>query len=255
MSGKFPKHTVGICAFRCVSLLPGSCWTESLDDKSIDQAINVASLPGLVGAVMVMPDMHQGYGFPIGGVAATRYPDGVISPGGIGYDINCGVRLLGSSIEARWSEGYLDTLATALDHHCPSGVGTKGPQILSSAELDQVCRQGARWALKKGWASEEDLRRTEEHGCLEEADPARVSARAKERGRGQMGTLGSGNHFIEVDVVDEVFDSEAAGLMGLREGCLTVSIHCGSRGFGHQICTDYVSDFQSRGEAIWDSPA
>lgn len=218
---------------------------EALDDQSIEQAVNVATLPGLVGQVMVMPDMHQGYGFPIGGVAATYGPDGVISPGGIGYDINCGVRLLASTIPAEWAGPYLDALSGALDRHCPSGVGTKGGFMLTNPEFDQVCRLGARWAQKKGWASEEDLLRTEENGCIEGADPARISSRARERGLGQAGTLGSGNHFIEVDVVEEVFQPEAADAMGLHPGCLTVSIHCGSRGFGHQVCTDYVRDFQT----------
>jgi tRNA-splicing ligase RtcB len=217
----------------------------ALDDKSIEQAINAATLPGLVGAVLVMPDMHQGYGFPIGGVAATRYPDGVISPGAIGYDINCGVRLLGSSIELAAAREQLDELATALNHYCPSGVGSKSSIRLTEADLEQVCRQGSRWALKKNFATEQDLRRTEEGGCIEGAEPEKVSKRARERGRSQLGTLGAGNHFIEVDVVDQVFAAEAAQIMGLREGCLVVQIHCGSRGFGHQICTDYVQDFQS----------
>lgn len=215
------------------------------DDKSLEQAANAATLPGLVGQVVVMPDVHQGYGFPIGGVAATRLPDGIISPGAIGYDINCGVRVLGSFIEFEEVEPYLSDLASALNHYCPSGVGTKGYLRVTDKELDQVCREGSRWALKQGYASEADLRRTEEEGCLEGADPMQISARAKERGRAQIGTLGAGNHFIEVDVVDQVFHPEAAQAMGLREGCLAVMIHCGSRGFGHQICTDYVRDFQA----------
>lgn len=215
------------------------------DDKSLEQAANAATLPGLVGQVVVMPDVHQGYGFPIGGVAATRLPAGIISPGAIGYDINCGVRVLGSFIELEEAEPYLSDLASALNHYCPSGVGTKGHVRVTDKELDQVCREGSRWALKQSYASEVDLRRTEEEGCLEGADPTQVSARAKERGRAQIGTLGAGNHFIEVDVVDQVFHPEAAQVMGLQEGCLAVMIHCGSRGFGHQICTDYVKDFQA----------
>lgn len=216
-----------------------------MDDNSLLQAVNAATLPGLVGHVTVMPDMHQGYGFPIGGVAATRYPDGVISPGAIGYDINCGVRLLGSQIEFEAVEDRLDALATALNRHCPSGVGGKGSVSLTEAELDRVCREGSAWALKAGYATENDLRRTEEGGRLEGADPSRVSKRAKDRGRPQMGTLGAGNHFIEVEVVEQVFDREAADAMGLAEGNLAVQIHCGSRGFGHQICSDYVEDFQA----------
>jgi tRNA-splicing ligase RtcB (3'-phosphate/5'-hydroxy nucleic acid ligase) len=218
---------------------------EATRDASLDQAVNAATLPGLVGRVLVMPDMHQGYGFPIGGVAATRFPDGVISPGGIGYDINCGVRLLASNISAETAASRLDELANALNKHCPSGVGVKGAVRISEAELDKVCKEGARWALKKGFAEEDDLRRTEESGCVEGADPTKVSQRAKERGRPQLGTLGAGNHFIEVDVVDQIFDREASDAMGLKQGNLAILIHSGSRGFGHQICSDYVQSFQS----------
>ena len=216
----------------------------AMDDQSLEQAVNAACLPGVVAPVVVMPDMHQGYGFPIGGVAATRYPDGVISPGAIGYDINCGVRLLASQIPIEAAQPLLNSLANALNLACPSGVGTEGALRLKESELDQVCRQGAKWALRKGMATEEDLRRTEESGCVAGADPARVSQRAKKRGLAQLGTLGAGNHFIEVDVVDQVFDPVGAQAMGLRKGMLTLQIHCGSRGFGHQICTDYVQDLQ-----------
>jgi len=218
---------------------------EIMDDKSLEQAVNSTTLPGLVGHVVVMPDMHQGYGFPIGGVAATRFPEGVISPGAIGYDINCGVRLLATNIDIEAAEPYMSELASALDHYCPSGVGTKGHFSLSGKELEQVCREGSRWALKKGYAEPNDLRRTEEGGRLEGADPGKVSKRAKERGQAQIGTLGAGNHFIEVDLVEEVLDAKAAQAMGLRRGSLAVLIHCGSRGFGHQICTDYVQQFQA----------
>jgi tRNA-splicing ligase RtcB len=215
-----------------------------MDDKSLDQAVNAATLPGLVGHVVVMPDMHQGYGFPIGGVAATRFPEGVISPGAIGYDINCGVRLLGSQIDYEAVVDSLDDLANALNHYCPSGVGEKGAVRMSDAELVQVCREGSQWAKKQGFATEMDLRRTEERGRLEGADPAKVSKRARERGRPQLGSLGAGNHFIEIDVVDQIFDAQAAQVMGLTQDCLALQIHCGSRGFGHQICTDYVREFQ-----------
>jgi tRNA-splicing ligase RtcB len=169
----------------------------------------------------------------------------VISPGAIGYDINCGVRLLSSSILLDEVRPYLDRLATALDAHCPSGMGTKGGLRLSDADLDRVCRTGSRWALKNGMATEQDLARTEEGGEIEGADPHSISPRAKERGRSQLGTLGSGNHFLEVDVVDEIFDREAAAAMGLIDGGICLSIHCGSRGFGHQICTDFVQTFQA----------
>jgi tRNA-splicing ligase RtcB len=217
---------------------------DVMNDKSLEQAVNSATLPGLVGHVLVMPDMHQGYGFPIGGVAATRYPEGVISPGGIGYDINCGVRLLASTIPVEKAVPFLDTLASALNHYCPSGVGEDGAVKVSAAELDHVCQDGSRWALKHGFALPEDLPRTEEGGCLAGADPSKVSRRAKERGRPQLGSLGSGNHFIEVDLVDQVFDPQAAQAMGLAEGQLVVQVHCGSRGFGHQVCSDYVDEFQ-----------
>jgi tRNA-splicing ligase RtcB len=216
-----------------------------MDDNSLEQAVNSATLPGLVGHVVVMPDMHQGYGFPIGGVAATRYPQGVISPGGIGYDINCGVRLLASRIPFEQAEEHLDALVTALNQNCPSGVGTSGHIHLTGDELDSVCREGSRWAQKRGYATEADVRRTEESGRLEGADPGKVSKRAMDRGRDQIGTLGAGNHFIEVDVVEQVFDAQAAGVMGLEEGNLVVQIHCGSRGFGHQVCSDYVDAFQA----------
>ncbi len=217
---------------------------QIMGDKSLEQAVNAATLPGLVGHVMVMPDMHQGYGFPIGGVAATRYPEGVISPGGIGYDINCGVRLLASNIKVDDISDQLDTLASVINNTCPSGVGVSGAIRVTDAELDQVCKDGSRWALKHNFATENDLRRTEEFGRVEGADPTKVSKRAKERGRPQLGTLGAGNHFIEVDVVDQVFDTQAAQVMGLALGNLVVQIHCGSRGFGHQICTDYVDELQ-----------
>jgi tRNA-splicing ligase RtcB len=216
-----------------------------LNDKSLDQAVNAATLPGLVGAVVVMPDMHQGYGFPIGGVAATEYPHGVISPGAVGYDICCGVRLLASRIEFDQAQDYLSALADRLNRYCPSGVGQQGVLRVNSSELDRVLREGARWALKSGYATENDLARTEEGGCLEGADPRRVSERAKTRGREQIGSLGAGNHFIEVDVIETIFDPATATAFGLQSGCLAVQIHCGSRGLGHQICTDYVQDFQS----------
>ncbi len=217
---------------------------EALRDKSLEQAVNAATLPGLVGHVVVMPDMHQGYGFPIGGVAATRYPDGVISPGSIGYDINCGVRLLASQIPYEEAAPYMDDLASALNRYCPSGVGKGGRLKLSEKELDRLCVEGARWALSKGYATPQDLRRTEEGGQLKGADPGKVSARAKKRGLPQIGTLGAGNHFIEVDIIEEIYHPQAAEAMWLREGHLALQIHCGSRGFGHQICSDYVRQFQ-----------
>jgi tRNA-splicing ligase RtcB len=217
---------------------------EVLSDKSLDQLVNTTTLPGVVNYTLAMPDIHQGYGFPIGGVVATTLPDGVISPGGVGYDINCGVRLLATNLERKEIDRYLSDLASALYANCPSGVGTGGSIKLKSEELDKIMEEGARWALKRGLATESDLEYTEEQGRIEGADPGKVSERAKKRGKDQVGTLGAGNHFIEVDVVDQVFDDEAAQRTGLFPGQIVVQIHCGSRGFGHQICTDYVSQFQ-----------
>jgi tRNA-splicing ligase RtcB len=216
----------------------------TLGDKSLEQLVNTATLPGIARYALAMPDIHQGYGFPIGGVVATELPDGVISPGGVGYDINCGVRLLATHLAQAEVDPYLDDLASALYLNCPSGVGQGGHVQLSANELDRLVEQGSRWALKQGYATEADLERTEEGGCLEGADAGKVSQRAKQRGRDQIGTLGAGNHFIEVDMVEQVFDETAAQRMGLFPGQVTVQIHCGSRGFGHQVCTDYVNRFQ-----------
>lgn len=217
---------------------------QATRDKSLQQAVNASTLPGLVSRVVVMPDMHQGYGFPIGGVAATSYPKGVISPGAIGYDINCGVRLLASHIEHEEAKPYIDDLATALNKNCPSGVGQSGHLNLSIKEVERVCANGSRWALKEGYATREDVRHTEDGGKLDGADPRALSSRAKNRGRSQVGTLGSGNHFIEIDLIETVYDHNAARVMGLAEGNLAVQIHCGSRGLGHQVCSDYVRSLQ-----------
>ena len=214
------------------------------DDKSLDQLVNTATLPGAVKYALAMPDIHQGYGFPIGGVIATRLPDGVISPGGVGYDINCGVRLLGTHLDLPEVEPYLGDLASALYTNCPSGVGQGGSIKLRQGELDQLLERGARWALDRGYAQPNDLERTEESGCIDGANAGKVSQRAKSRGSKQVGTLGAGNHFIEVDVVDQIFDTTAADRMGLSPGRIVVQIHCGSRGFGHQVCSDYVKQFQ-----------
>jgi len=216
----------------------------ALKDRSLDQLVNTATLPGIVGHALAMPDIHQGYGFPIGGVVATRVSDGVVSPGGVGYDINCGVRLLASELEEGQVRPWLDDLATLLYQHVPSGVGVGGFLKLSKRELNDVLETGSRWALKRGFATHDDLIHTEAGGMLEAARADKVSDRAKERGRGQVGTLGAGNHFAEIDVVDEIFDEEAAAAFGLFPDQVTVQIHCGSRGLGHQVCTDYVQRFQ-----------
>jgi tRNA-splicing ligase RtcB len=210
-------------------------------DPALVQVANVATLPGIVGASLAMPDVHWGYGFPIGGVAAVRRADGVISPGGIGFDINCGVRLIRSDLAAADLTSHLDRLADALFAAVPSGVGASIGRRLSRAELDGVLRDGARWAVGVGRGWPEDLDRTEEGGALDGADPGEVSVRAHQRGSDQLGTLGSGNHFLELDEVDRIFDPIAARALGLFATQVVVFIHCGSRGLGHQVCTDHVA--------------
>jgi tRNA-splicing ligase RtcB len=211
-----------------------------LGDQSLDQLQNVATLPGIVDAALAMPDVHQGYGFPVGGVAAMELPDGVVSPGGVGYDINCGVRLLALPLSEAELAQRREPLVHELSRAIPAGTGKRGAFRLTRAELEAVLRGGPRGLVARGIAHEEDLERTESEGCLPAAEPAAVSARAHERGAGQLGTVGAGNHFIEVQRVDQVFDSAAAAVFGLAEGQLTVLIHSGSRGLGHQVCTDYV---------------
>ncbi len=217
---------------------------DALGDASLEQLVNTATLPGIVQYAIAMPDIHQGYGFPIGGVIATQLPDGIISPGGVGYDINCGVRLLAAHVDVEEVRPFLKDLAAALYRNCPSGVGVHGKLKLSNSELEDVLVRGARWALEHGYARHEDLDHTEESGCIPGAEPAHVSDRARERGRSQLGTLGAGNHFIEVDRVAEIFDEPAAERLGLSPEQVAVQIHCGSRGFGHQVCEDYVARFQ-----------
>jgi tRNA-splicing ligase RtcB len=236
--------------FRSDMRVPARFFTEEqllkgiMGDRSLEQLVNTATLPGVVKYALAMPDIHQGYGFPIGGVVATQLPDGVISPGGVGYDINCGVRLLGTKIGRDQLAPHIELLTGTLYNNCPSGVGKGGYVKLTRGELTRLVEMGSRWALKKGYATEEDLEKTEEGGCLEGADAGTVSQRALERGMGQLGTLGAGNHFIEIDEVDHVFDDKTAERIGLFQGQIVVQIHCGSRGFGHQICTDYVKAFQ-----------
>ncbi|MEJ2100623.1 MAG: RtcB family protein [Desulfobacterales bacterium] len=213
-------------------------------DNSLLQLINTATLPGIVKYALAMPDIHQGYGFPIGGVVATELPDGIISPGGVGYDINCGVRLLATHLNEDEIRPHLDDLATILYANCPSGVGKGGNIKLKAGELDRVMVEGAQWAVKRGYGTEADLEHTEEYGCLDGAHPAKVSQRAKERGKGQVGTLGAGNHFIEIDVVEKIMDPSPAQQIGLFKGQIALQIHCGSRGLGHQVCSDYVKQFQ-----------
>jgi tRNA-splicing ligase RtcB (3'-phosphate/5'-hydroxy nucleic acid ligase) len=210
-------------------------------DPALEQVANVATLPGIVGASLAMADVHWGYGFPIGGVAAVRRDGGVVSPGGIGFDINCGVRLLRSDLTRAEVDSRLDALADAMFAAVPSGLGASIGHRLTATELDAVLLRGASWAVEhdRGWP--EDLERTEECGRLEGGDPCNVSARAHQRGADQLGTLGSGNHFLELDEVDKVYDAAAATALGLFETQVVTFIHCGSRGLGHQVCTDHVA--------------
>ncbi len=211
------------------------------DDQSLEQVANVACLPGIVRASMAMPDIHWGYGFPIGGVAATRVEDGVVSPGGVGFDIDCGVRLLHTELLEEEVRPKLKELVSQLYRDVPSGVGTGGRIKLKGIEINQVLENGAKWAVEQGFGEPGDLEVTEEGGCMKGGAPDKVSKRAKERGYNQLGTLGSGNHFLEVAVVDEIYDSKAAATLGLHSlGQVVIWIHCGSRGLGHQICGDYL---------------
>ncbi len=213
---------------------------EGLEERAIRQVANVATLPGIIKASLAMPDIHMGYGFAIGGVAAFGQEGGVISPGGVGYDINCGVRLLRSDLRADAVAPRLRELLGVLYEEIPSGVGSKGKLRLEPGELEKVMSMGARWAVSKGMGSAMDLERTESGGAMEGADPSMVSLRARERGHSQIGSLGSGNHFLEIQKVDEIYDEKAAEKLGLFRGQVTVMIHTGSRGFGHQVCTDFL---------------
>jgi len=213
-------------------------------DECLTQLANVATLPGIMGASIGMPDMHSGYGFPIGGVAAFSLDGGVVSPGGVGYDINCGVRLVASRIPFEAARGRLDRILALLAASVPTGVGSNGPIEASDKVLSRICSDGAAWAVKNGWGEPSELERIEDQGSMEAADLAAVSARAQERGRFQVGTLGSGNHFVEVAEIAEIGYPEAARVFGLEKGNLAFLIHSGSRGFGHQICDDALRSMQ-----------
>ncbi len=213
---------------------------KMLSGRTITQARNVSCIPGIVGQSIVLPDGHEGYGFPVGGVAAMDAEEGMISPGGVGYDINCGVRLLRTNLTEQAVRSKLKELVTNLFSSIPSGVGSKGAVRLSPSELDEVLVRGVDWAIDHGYGSTNDSDVCEENGKIPNADPNKVSDRARKRGAPQLGSLGSGNHFLEVQKVAEIHDEEAAKRMGIKEGTITVLIHCGSRGFGHQVCSDYL---------------
>ncbi|OLB05279.1 MAG: RNA-splicing ligase RtcB [Candidatus Rokubacteria bacterium 13_2_20CM_69_15_1] len=209
-------------------------------DASLEQVANGATLPGIVRAALAMPDIHQGYGLPVGGVVATDASHGAISPGAIGFDINCGVRLVKSHFDAGDVAARMEALVDALYATIPTGVGSRGPLALDARMLDEVMARGAAWAVERGYGVPDDLERIESGGCLDGADPGKVSERARERGRRQLGTLGSGNHFLEVQVVETIEDPATADALGVRQGQVMVMIHTGSRGLGHQVCTDFL---------------
>ena len=210
-------------------------------DEGPKQVANVAHLPGIVKASLAMPDMHWGYGFPIGGVAAFDLDEGVVSPGGVGYDINCGCRLMTTRLQLEDIHDRLGDLVTTLFQHIPSGVGSRGKLKLSAKEEKQVLGEGSAWAVRHGYGTQADLETTEDRGVMAGADPDKVSDRALERGRDQLGTLGSGNHFLEIEVVSEIYDGTAAEAFGLEAGQICVLIHSGSRGLGYQVCDDYLA--------------
>ncbi len=214
---------------------------QIVEEQALEQVANVATLPGIVGHSLAMPDIHWGYGFPIGGVAAFGIEDGIISPGAVGFDINCGVRLIRTALSEEQVRAKLEPLVEALFRSVPSGVGSLGRMKVDMRDIDAVLTGGARWAVEHGFGWSEDLDVIEAGGVLPQADPNAVSQQAKQRGRGQVGTLGSGNHFLEVQVVDQIFNAEAARSMGIdTPGDVVVFVHCGSRGLGHQVCTDHL---------------
>ena len=213
-----------------------------LADNAPEQAANMTILPGIVGKAMAMPDIHWGYGFPIGGVAATDAENGVISPGGVGFDINCGVRLVRTSLNLDDLDDWkIKSLVDEIFKNVPSGLGSKAKIRLNTRELEDVLKLGARWGVEHGYGWGKDVEFLEENGCLEYADLSTVSEKAKQRGASQLGSLGAGNHFIELQKVDEIFEPEVAKLFGItNKEQIVVMIHTGSRGFGHQVCTDHL---------------
>ncbi len=233
-------------SFRSDMLVPARVYAdmemlkEIGEDRSLDQLVNVSALPGILKYALAMPDIHEGYGFPIGGVAAMDLETGVISPGGIGYDINCGVRLLISQLNFEEIKPYLANLANQIMRDVPSGVGRGGNIKLNDEQMDKVLEKGVKVVIHAGYGTPEDVAKIESNGCLEIADAKCVSQHAKSRGRDQLGTLGSGNHFLEIQQIAEVYDEETAKAFGLKKNGIAVMIHTGSRGLGHQVCTDYV---------------
>ena len=215
--------------------------SKMIEDRTLDQAVNVTTLPGVKKHMVVLPDGHEGYGFPVGGVAASDLEEGIISPGGVGYDINCGVRLIKTNLVESDIKGKLKTLVDELFLSIPTGVGSEGQVKLSSSDLNELLVEGAKWSVEKGYGINGDLESCEESGKIEGADPIDISNNARKRGSLQLGSLGSGNHFLEIQKVDKIYDENAAKVMGItKEGQIQILIHCGSRGFGHQVCSDYL---------------
>ncbi len=215
---------------------------EGIDPGTIDQIANVATLPGIQKYSMAMPDAHLGYGFAIGGVAAFDVEEGILSPGGVGFDINCGVRLIRTNLQKEDVVPHINKLIDELFNNVPSGVGSKSRFRASDRELDDAFLHGAKWAVEAGYGVEADVEHCEANGYMEGADPSKVSTKARTRGKPQLGTLGSGNHFLEVQYVDKIYDTKVASAFGIEEGQIMVMIHCGSRGAGHQICTDHLKE-------------
>lgn len=212
-------------------------------DRTFDQITNVSCLPGVQKHVLALSDAHQGYGFCIGGVCGTDIDEGVVSPGGVGYDINCGVRLLRTNLQAREIQPRIPEIINALFNNVPSGLGSEGKLTITPQDLEEVLERGVNWAIENGYGWDEDRTLCEESGCLAGVEASTISAKAKSRGIGQLGSLGSGNHFLEVQRVEEIFDRDAAKVMGVEEGQVTIMIHTGSRAMGHQTCSDYVKVF------------
>ena len=214
---------------------------KMIGDRTFEQCVNVAQLPGILKFSLTLPDGHEGYGFPIGGVGATDYEEGVVSPGGVGYDINCGVRLLKTNLDEEDIIPLLPKIIDSLFYYIPSGLGSKGRIKASPTELSKVLSDGVQWSIDRGYGWSEDAETCEERGCMERADPSKVSPIAKKRGSPQLGSLGSGNHFLEIEKVDQIIDEKAAKCFGIeRVGQILVLIHTGSRGLGHQVCSDYL---------------
>ena len=241
---EIPKGTIPGMRTNAIIYANESMVSQIRADNAPLQAANVACLPGIVGSSLTMPDIHWGYGFPIGGVAAVDANEGSVSPGGIGFDINCGVRLIKTDLLMSDVSKDMDRLMDALYANVPSGLGSKGLKRLGIKEMDEVLQNGSVWAVENGYGWENDIEMTEERGSMASADYTKVSDKAKKRGIPQLGSLGSGNHFLEVDVVDKVFDERVAKAFGLKEGQITITVHCGSRGCGHQIATDYLQQME-----------